>query len=74
MAQAAENKVMDALEGIRKDIGSLMKEVHEMKEFLEDTHLTEEERKDVDDVLSKIKSEDRSDFLSSKEVKKKLGI
>jgi len=67
-----ESKVMDALEVIKQDIGSLKKEVHEMREFLEDTHLTEDERKEVDSILFKLNEGDSSDFVSSDDVKKRL--
>lgn len=56
-----------------KELRMLKNEVEYIKEFLEDTRLTPKERKFVDSRIKKINSGDKSDFVSWKKAKKKLG-
>lgn len=56
-----------------KELKMLKSEVGYIKELLEDTRLTNKERKFVDSRIKKIASGDKSDFISWKQAKKKLG-
>ena len=58
---------------IRKELRTLRVDVEYIKEFLQDTRLTSKERKFVDTKIRKIGLGDKSDFISWKRAKKKLG-
>ena len=45
-----------------------------MIEFMEDTRLTEEEKKLIDKTITKVKSKDHSEFISHQILKKELGL
>jgi hypothetical protein len=56
-----------------KELRTIKSDVEYIKEFLEDTRLTPEERTFVDSRIKKITSGDTSDFVSWKDAKEKLG-
>ena len=57
----------NCIETLKKDVGYIT-------EYIEDTKLTEEERKQLDESISKIKAGNTSDFISWKTAKKELGM
>lgn len=48
--------------------------MHHIMEFLEDTRLTAEEKKLLDESIAKVKAGDESDFVSHEDLKKELGL
>ncbi len=59
------SEMKNSIETLKKDIGYIM-------EYIEDTKLTDEERKQLGESISKIKSGNTSDFVSWKTAKKEL--
>ena len=59
---------------ILSKLASVEKKVNHIMEYIEDTKLTEEERKQLDGSISKIKAGSTSDFISWKKAKKELGM
>src|SRR3989338_2646441 len=59
---------------MKKSIETLRKDIDYLVEYIGDTKLTEEERKQLDESIAKISAGDTSDFVSWKEAKKELGI
>ena len=59
---------------ILSKLASVEKKVDHIMEYIEDTKLTEEERKQLDGSISKIKAGGTSDFVSWKKAKKELGM
>lgn len=59
---------------VLKELKILRNEVDYIKEFLEDVKLTSKERKLVESRIKKIKSGNKSDFVSWKRAKKELGL
>lgn len=74
MAQDFQKQVLGTLEEMKNSIETLRKDVNYLTEYIEDTKLTEEERKQLDESISKIKSGNTSDFVSWKTAKKQLGM
>ena len=74
MAQDFQKQVLGTLEEMKNSIETLRKDVNYLTEYIEDTKLTEEERKQLDESISKIKSGSTSDFVSWKTAKKELGM
>ena len=52
----------------------MMRKFDYIMEYIEDTKLTEEERKQLDGSISKIKAGSTSGFVSWKRAKKELGM
>lgn len=71
---AIQKEILDTLTGLKDDMDDLKKDMHEIKEHLEDTHLTEEERRQLEKSMAKIRAGDESEFTSLEEVKDELGI
>ena len=59
---------------ILSKLASVEKKVDHIMEYIEDTKLTEEERKQLYESISKIKAGSTSDFVSWKSAKKELGM
>ena len=74
MAQDFQKQVLGTLEEMKSSIETLRKDVNYLTDYIEDTKLTEEERKQLDESISKIKSGNTSDFVSWKTAKKELGM
>ena len=74
MTQDFQKQVLGTLEEMKSSIETLRKDVNYLTEYIEDTKLTDKERRQLDESISKIKSGDTSDFVSWKTAKKELGI
>ena len=74
MAQDFQKQVLGTLEEMKISIETLRKDVNYLTGYIEDTKLTDEERKQLDESISKVKSGNTSDFVSWKSAKKELGI
>lgn len=69
-----QKQILGTLSEMKNSIETLRKDVNYLTEYIEDTKLTEEERKQLDESISKIKSGNTSDFVSWKAAKKELGM
>jgi len=69
-----QKQILGTLAEMKSSIETLRKDVSYLTEYIEDTKLTEEERKQLDESISKIKSGNTSDFVSWKSTKKELGM
>ena len=69
-----QKQILGTLSEMKNNIETLRKDVNYITEYIEDTKLTEEERKQLDESISKIKAGDTSDFVSWKTAKKELGM
>ena len=59
---------------MKRSIETLRKDVDYLAGYIEDTKLTQEERKQLDASIAKVNVGDTSDFVSWKEAKKEIGI
>jgi len=74
MAEAEfQKQILGTLTEMKNSIETLKKDVNYLTEYLEDTKLTEEERKELKESISKIKAGDTADFVSWKKAKNGLG-
>ena len=64
---AFEKQIMNKLDRVERAMNEIL-------EHISDAKLTDEERKELNASLSKIKSGDNSDFASWKAAKKELGM
>ena len=69
-----QKQILGTLAEMKNSIETLRKDVNYLTEYIEDTKLTEEERKQLDESISKIKAGNTSDFVSWKTAKKELGM
>ena len=69
-----QKQILGTLSEMKNSIETLRKDVNYLTEYIEDTKLTEEERKQLDESISKIKAGNTSDFVSWKTAKKELGM
>ncbi len=69
-----QKQILGTLSEMKNSIETLRKNISYLREYIEDTKLSEEERKQLDESMSKIKSGNTSDFVSWKTVKKELGM
>ena len=69
-----QKQILGTLAEMQNSIETLRKDVSYLTEYIEDTKLTEEERKQLDESISKIKAGNTSDFVSWKTAKKELGM
>ena len=69
-----QKQILGTLSEMKNSIETLKKDINYLTEYIEDTKLTEEERKQLDESISKIKSGNTSDFVSWKTAKKGLGM
>ena len=69
-----QKQILGTLSEMKNSIETLRKDVNYITEYIEDTKLTEEERKQLEESISKIKSGNTSDFVSWKTAKKEIGM
>lgn len=69
-----QKQVLGTLIEMKRSIEILRKDVDYLADYVEDTKLTQEERKHLDASIAKIGAGDTSDFVSWKEAKKELDI
>jgi len=69
-----QKQILGTLSEMKSSIETLKKDINYLTEYIEDTKLTEEERKQLEESISKIKSGNTSDFVSWKTAKKELGM
>jgi len=69
-----QKQILGTLSEMKNSIETLRKNVSYLTEYIEDTKLTEEERKQLEESISKIKGGNTSDFVSWKTAKKELGM
>jgi len=69
-----QKQILGTLSEMKNSIETLKKDINYITEYIEDTKLTEEERKQLDEGISKIKVGNTSDFVSWKTAKKELGM
>ena len=74
MAQDFQKQVLGTLEEMKISIETLRKDVNYLTGYIEDTKLTDEERRQLDESISKVKSGNTSDFVPWKSAKKELGM
>ena len=69
-----QKQILGTLSEMKNNIETLRKDVNYITEYIEDTKLTEEERKQLEESISKIKSGSTSEFVSWKTAKKEIGM
>ena len=69
-----QKQILGTLSEMKNSIETLKKDINYITEYIEDTKLTEEERKQLDESISKIRAGNTSDFVSWKTAKKELGM
>ncbi|MEK6946226.1 MAG: hypothetical protein AABX32_01340 [Nanoarchaeota archaeon] len=69
-----QKQILGTLADMKSSIDTLKKDVSYLTEYIEDTKLTEEERKQLNESISRVKSGNTSDFISWKTAKKELGM
>ena len=69
-----QKQVLGTLTEMKRSIETLREDVGYLAGYIEDTKLTQEERKQLDESIAKVNAGDTSDFVSWKEAKKELGI
>jgi len=75
MAEAAvEKEILTELRTIQDSITSLKEEFAYIRDYIEDSKLTEEEREQLNESLAKIRAGDTSDFVSWEKAKTELGL
>ena len=72
MTATTQKEILETLTGLKKDMNHLKKDVHHIMEYLEDSRLTEEEKKLLDKSIAKVRAGDQSDFISHEDLKKEL--
>ncbi len=69
-----QRQILGALEDMKNEIYILKKDINYLTGYIEDTKLTEKERKELEKSISKIKTGNTSDFVSWKKAKKGIGM
>ena len=69
-----QKQILGTLADMKNSIETLRKDVNCLTEYIEDTKLTKEERKQLDESMSKIKSGNTSDFVPWKTAKREMGM
>ena len=69
--QKFQKDVLTTLHTLQKDVETLHKELHELKMDFEDSTLTEEEKRLIEEARADMRA---GKLIPSKEVKKKLGL
>jgi hypothetical protein len=69
-----QREVLNTLTGLKEEMGNMKEDLHYIKEYLEDSRLSAEEKKILDESIAKIKRGDKSGFVSHEQLKKELGI
>ena len=74
MAEDFQKQILGTLSEMKNSIEILKKDISYLTEYIGDTKLSEEERKQLNDSISKIKAGNTSNFISWKTAKKELGM
>lgn len=69
-----QKQILGTLSEMKNSIETLKKNINYITEYIEDTKLTEEERKQLEESISKVRAGNTSDFVSWKAAKKELGM
>ena len=69
-----QKQILGTLSEMKNSIETLKKDIGYITEYIEDTKLSEEERKRLDESISKVRAGNSSDFVSWKTAKKELGM
>jgi len=69
-----QKQVLGTLTEMKRNIEILRKDFDYLADYIGDTKLTKEERKQLDASIEKVRTGDTSDFVSWKEAKKEIGI
>ncbi|MBI5393449.1 hypothetical protein HZA96_06270 [Candidatus Woesearchaeota archaeon] len=69
-----EKQVISTLTDLRKEMDYLKRDIHSIRQIMEDIKLTDEENIGVKQTIKKIKSGDTSEFIPWKSAKKELGL
>ena len=69
-----QKQVLSTLTEMKSSVETLKKDMDYLKDHIKDTKLSEEERKLLNNSISKVISGDTSDFIPWKNAKKQLGI
>ena len=69
-----QKQILGTLSEMKNSIETLKKDIGYITEYIEDTKLTEEERKQLDESISKVRAGNTSDFVSWKTAKKEIGM
>ena len=69
-----QKQIMSTLTEMKNSIETLKKDISYLTEYIEDTKISEEERKQLDESISKVKAGNTSEFVSWKTAKKELGM
>lgn len=69
-----QKEMLDTLTGLRQDVNHLKRDMHQLKEILEDTRLTNEEKEILDASITKARTGKKESFVSQEELKKELGL
>ena len=69
-----QKQILGTLVDMKNSIETMKKDINYLTEYLEDTKLTEEERKQLDESISRVKVGNTSDFVSWKTAKKEIGM
>jgi len=69
-----QKQILGTLSEMKNSIETLKKDMGYITEYIEDTKLTEEERRQLDESISKIRARNTSDFVSWKTAKKEIGM
>ncbi len=69
-----QKEMLHTLVSLKQDIGSLKQDIDYIKEHIEDSQLSDEERFLLEKSITEVKSCDESNFVSSEDLKKQLGL
>lgn len=69
-----QKKVMSVLVGMEKNLESLRNDFSNIMAYIKDTKLTDEEKKQLNESIAKIRSNDTSGFIPWKDAKAKQGL
>ena len=69
-----QKQILGTLVEMKSSIETLKKDINYLSEYIENTKLSEEERKQLDESIAKIRAGNTSDFVSWKKAKKELGM
>ena len=69
-----QKQILGTLVEMKSSIETLKKDINYLSEYIENTKLSEEEKKQLDESIAKIRAGSTSDFISWKKAKKELGM
>ena len=72
MAEDFQKQILGTILEMKDSIETLKKDINYLTEYIEDTKLTEEEKKQLNESILKIRAGNTSDFISWKTAKKEL--